>query len=253
MSNYYLGQGKVYLAGRTAAGAATALRWLGDVSTLNLSLKTDLATQKENYSGQAATVKNIVVGKDATADMTLMELSKENLAFGLQGKTSTIESSSITGEALPLGLVAGDRVALKYPKPSAVIITDSSPQPATVDESKYEVDPVYGAITFTSVTGLIQPLTVAYTHGAVDSVAMFNATAQDFFLRYEGINLAEEGAPIIVELYKVSTEPFKQLSLIGTKFDGADVTASVLIDTSRPVDDELGQFGRILQLAPATA
>lgn len=67
MSNYYLGQGKLYLAARTAGGQAKALRWLGDVSDAKLSLKVDNVKHKESYTGQRLDAKNLVIGKEATA------------------------------------------------------------------------------------------------------------------------------------------------------------------------------------------
>lgn len=249
MSNYLLGQGKIYAAARDTNGKPKALRWLGDASEGKLALKTDNAEHKESYSGQRATAKKIVIGKEASFNFTLMELSKENLAMVLHGKAATIPAGSITGEALPSGLVAGDRVALKYPQVSAVVITDSTGAPVTLDPEKYEVDAIYGAITLLDVAGVVQPLKVAYSHAAIDNVSVFTAVPDDIFIRYEGINLAEGGTPIVVELYKLSTEPLKELSLISTKFVETSINATVLIDSSRPADDELGQFGRILQVA----
>lgn len=249
MSNYYLGQGKLYVAARTASGLPKPLRWLGDVSDAKLALKVDSVEHKESYTGQRLTAKKLVIGKEASFDFTLMELSKENLSLALYGKSSTIASGSVTAEVLPADLVAGDRVALKYPKVSTVVITDSTATPVTLDPAKYVVDADYGAITLLDVTAVVQPLHVAYTHAALENVSVFTAAQSEVFIRYEGINLAENGAPVIVELYKVNTEPLKELALITTKFAETAINSTVLLDSARPVDDEIGQFGRILQVA----
>ncbi|MGB7480153.1 MAG: hypothetical protein WA924_07500, partial [Burkholderiaceae bacterium] len=216
MSNYFLGQGRLDIAARTAAGLPKALRWLGDVSEAKLSLTVESVKHKESHTGQRMLAKNIPIGKEAVFDFTPMELSRENLAMTLSGTSTTVAQGTVTAEALPDGLVAGDKVALKYPQVSDVVITDSSVTPATVDSSKYEVNATYGTITIKDVAGLTQPLKVAYTHEAVDSVSVFTAAQSEIFVRYEGINLAEGGAPIIVELYKVATEPLKELALITT-------------------------------------
>lgn len=249
-TNYLLGQGKVYFAKRDANGNPLALRWLGDVSAAKLGLKTTNAEQKESYSGQRGTVKRIVVGKEATFECTMMEISNDNLAANLSGKVTSTPSGSVTGEPLPT-VVAGARVALDFPKVSALVITDSAATPVTLADTKYKLDPDFGAIDFKDVTGATQPFKAAYTHAAVDSVAMFNAQQEDVFVRYEGINLAEGGAPIIIELYKVNAEPLKELALITDKFAEMQITAAVLIDGTKPVSDDMGQFGRIIQLAAA--
>lgn len=249
MSNYFLGQGKLSIAARTAGGLPKALRWLGDVSEAKLSLSVQNVDHKESYSGQRMTAKKFGIGKDATFDFTLMELSKDNLALALYGKSSLIPQGTVTSEQLPSDLVDGDKVALKYPGISAVTIIDSTATPVTVDPSKYTVDPIYGTITLIDITALVQPLKAAYTHAAVENVSVFTAAQTEVFIRYEGINLAENGAPIVVELYKVSTEPLKELSLITTALADQKISSAVLIDSARPADDEIGQFGRILQLA----
>lgn len=249
MTQYLLGQGKVYIAARDAAGKPKALRWLGDVSAAKVGLKVTKADQKESYSGQRSTVKSIVVGKEATLDLTLQEVSKDNLSLALSGKSTSLPSGSVTAEVLPADIVSGDRVSLKYPKVSTVVITDSATTPVTLDPAKYDVDADFGAITFKDITSVTQPLKVAYTHAALESVSMFSAQQSDVFIRYEGINLAEGGTPIVVELYKVNPEPLKDLALITDKFADMTISSAVLIDTNKPADGELGQFGRIIQVA----
>ncbi|MFZ6712974.1 hypothetical protein [Undibacterium sp. TC9W] len=248
---YYYGQGKVFLAKRDAAGNPLVLRWLGDVDDLKVSLKTTPIKRKEAWSGEKTTSMSLIVDKDASVDMTLMDFSNENLNLALYGKSITSASGSVTGERLPTGLLVGDRVRLENPLVSSVVITDSATTPATVNPSKYEIDPKYGALTVKDATGLTQPLVAAYSHGAIDTVAMFAVIPDNVFLRYEGINLAQGGAPVIVELYCVKTEPLKELSLITDKQGDMKISAEVLGDTTKPADAEMGRFGRILQVSSA--
>lgn len=246
MSDYYYGQGK-FFAGIRLGKAVPILRWLMDVSELKSLLSVETKEHKESYTGQRANAKKLVVGKSLSLTYTCMEHSKENLALALYGTATTIPQGTVTGEVLPSGIAAGDRVPLKYLSATEVVITDSAATPATLDSSKYDVDSVYGAITFKDVTGVTQPLKVAYKHGDIESVSMFTTPQPELFLRYEGINLAENGAPVVAEFYKVSTEPLKELALISTDISGMQITGEALIDPTRPYDPELGQFGRILR------
>lgn len=254
MSNqpeYFLGQGKVFIAQRDAAGNPKAMRWLGDVDDVKISLKTGKVERKESWSGERAKAMSLTIDKEASVDLTLMEFSQQNLSLALFGKIITTAAGSVTGEQLPSGLVVGDRVAFKNPTVSAVVITDSAATPAPVNSAKYEVDPKYGALTVKDVTGFTQPLIAAYSHGAVDSVAVFGNAPSEMFLRYEGINLAQDGKPIIVELYRVKSEPLKELSLITDKQAEMKISAEVLIDGTKAADADLGRFGRILQVSSA--
>ncbi|MBY0572050.1 MAG: hypothetical protein K2P84_00080 [Undibacterium sp.] len=250
MSDYFLGQGKMYIAARDASGNPLAQRWMGDVSAAKVSLKVKKVQQQESFTGQRSIVKSISLDKDANIDLTLLEISAENLALALFGKSVTIGSSSVTGEAMPVDLISGDRISLKYPQVTSVVVTDSSATPVVMNASKYMIDAAYGAIVLTDVTGFTQPFKVAYTHAAIENVSIFSAVQSEVFLRYEGINLAENGAPIIVELYRVSTEPLKDLPLITEKISDMNLSAAVMIDVSKPASDEMGQFGRIMKVKP---
>ncbi|MBN0934258.1 hypothetical protein K4K17_01100, partial [Pseudomonas aeruginosa] len=79
---------------------------------------------------------------------------------------------------------------------------------------------------------------------------MFTAPQPTIALRYKGINLAEGGAPVIVELFKVATDPLQELALIsdGNTVAGMQISGGILLDTSKPDTGDLGRFGRIIQL-----
>ncbi|MNC84108.1 hypothetical protein D3C75_1384530 [compost metagenome] len=63
------------------------------------------------------------------------------------------------------------------------------------------------------------------------------------------MNLAEGGAPVVMELYKLAPGLLSELALIteGTEVAGLPVTFAALLDTSKPASGDLGQFGRIVQ------
>lgn len=69
-------------------------------------------------------------------------------------------------------------------------------------------------------------------------------------LRYEGINLAENGAPVIAELYKCAPSLLNELALItdGNDVAGMPVNFGVLLDSLKPAGGGLGQFGRLIQV-----
>ena len=71
--------------------------------------------------------------------------------------------------------------------------------------------------------------------------------AAQLWLRFDGVNTADGNKRVIVDLYKVSINPTKDLSLIGTDIQQFELTGMVLADISKDVDGDLGQFGRIVQ------
>lgn len=249
---YYYGQGKVY-GGMRVNGVVKSLRWLLDVSNLDAEFQVEVKKAKESYSGQAATVVKIIAGKSASLSMTAMQRSSDNLALFLHGTATKGVAGTVTAETLATGLAAGDRIALAHPSVSNLVLTDSAATPATVDASKYTLDPIYGAIDIKDVTGTTQPWKAAYSYGAAEAVSIFTSPQPEFFLRYEGINLADEGKPVIAEFYRVSTDPLKKLSMISSgDIAGMEVTGEIMLDPTRAYSAEFGQFGRLVQL-PAAA
>ena len=243
VETYSYGQGRVYLARRTPAGVIGTQRWIGDVSALNVKFTVEDFAHKESYSGQRLEVRKIITSREGETSMTLHEFSRENLALALLGTDSEIQAGNVTGETLPSEIKAGDRIALKYPNVSNVVIN------TLVDKTDYIVDEIFGAIEFLKPQSNFTQ-TVAYSYGKVDNVAMMTENSTDLFLRYEGVNLAEENEWNVVELYKVNFNPTETLDLINNEdsLGALPLTGRVLADTSKVGDKQLGRFGRTMRI-----
>ncbi|HFE7520432.1 TPA: hypothetical protein ACGAD2_000900 [Salmonella enterica subsp. enterica serovar Newport] len=240
---YYYGQGKLYLAKRNASGRPGAYRWVGDVSKLELALSVETLTHKESYSGQRATTRRLITSKDATVTSTWFEFSAENLATQLYGERAIVAAGTVTGEALPDNIQAGDRLALAHQNVSDVVI-------GTLQEgTDYTVDALYGALTF--LTPQAKAAGVNYSHAGGVNTTLFTRQPEELALRYEGINLAEGGKAVVVELYKIQFDPVSALSLISADNDvaGLETKAGVLFDGGMGSDPLLGNFGRVIHVA----
>lgn len=250
--SYFSGQGRVYLADRDANGNPLDLRWVGNVPDLKISLKVDKKSHKESHSGQRLTDFELVTGKEGELSCTLEDFSKDNLKLVVYGAHASVTSGSVTNEAFAAGVVAGSMRLLANQFVSSVVITDSSGTPKTLDTAQYKVHASQGAVEFLDITTdgpYVQPFKAAYTKGAAVRTAMFKTAQPQLWLRFDGINTADQNKRVIVDLYKVSIDPTKDLSLIGDDLQKFELSGMVLADTSKEPDGELGQFGRIIQAA----
>lgn len=240
---YSYGQGAVFLAKRLADGSAGPYRWVGDVSEMSIALSTEEFTHKESYSGKRLEVRKIVTGKSGELSLKFHEMSKENLSLLLQGEAQVIKGSTVTGEALPAEIKAGDRIALAHQNVSAVTIG------TLVLNQDYTVDDTFGVIEFL-VDKKNNKETVNYTYGDVENVSFLNSDPEDLMLRFEGINLAEQNEWNLVELYKLNFNPTEALSLINNEnaLDALTAKAKILADTSKTGDSVLGRFGRTVKI-----
>jgi hypothetical protein len=245
--SYFSGQGRVYLAARDANGNPLALRWVGNVPDLKVSLNVETIEHKESYSGQRLTDLQLIKSKDGEFSCTLEEISAENLELSLYGTTSAIAAGSVTEEALPMGIAAGETRLLTRQLISGVVVTDSDATPATlVEGTHYRVHANQGAIEFLNVAGFTQPFKVDYDYGAAKSVAMFRAAQPEVWLRFDGVNTADGNKPVILDLYRVAISPTKDLSLISDELQRFELSGRVLADVTKAQDAQLGQFGRLI-------
>lgn len=248
--SYFSGQGRVYLAQRDTNGNPLALRWVGNVPDLKVSLNVETIEHKESYSGQRLTDLQLIKSKDGEFSCTLADISIENLELSLYGTTTSVTSGAVTDEALPTGIVAGETRLLANQFVSAVSIKDSTtPTAKTLPPAQYTVHENQGAITFNDLTAggpYVQPFLVSYTRGAAKRTAMFRSAQPEVWLRFDGLNTADNNKPVILDLYRVAIAPTKDLSLIAEELQRFELTGRVLADPSKINDAALGQFGRII-------
>lgn len=251
---YYYGQGRISIAKRDSSGKPGAFRFIGDVSAFSVKLEVDKVEHKESFSGQKALVRSFPIGKNATIDMTMHQVDPDNLSLALYGTTQATEAGSVTDEALPDELVVGDEVSLAHPGVSDVVITDSAGSAETLTEGEdYTVDVNFGRITILATSSYTQPFKVSYSYKSSKSVGMFTTGQPDLALKYEGYNLAEGNSPVVVNLHKVAPDPLQELALItdGNDVAGMQVSGGLLLDSSKPANGDLGQFGDITMVGDA--
>jgi hypothetical protein len=253
---YRYGQGRISIAYRDpVTGLPGKFKWVGDVSALSVKLSVEKVTHNESFTGAMAETASFPTKKTSTLDMTINQIDADTLALAVFGKPIMTPAGTVTGESMDATLEVGDTFYLANPGVSDVVITDSTagtPKPV-VEGTDYTLDDAnFGRGTLLNVTGFTLPLKAAYSYAARKAVGFFTAKQPNIALRYEGVNLANDSAPEMVDLYKVNTDPLAELALISTGNDvqGMQITGGVLIDPSRAASGDLGQFGSITQISP---
>ena len=241
---YYYGQGKVFLSVRNPETNRPEIwRWVGDVSALTLKLSFEQSEKKISRKGVVITSDRFITSLSASLESVWHNFSHDNLALLLYGAASTIVQSWQSDEVLPAGIAAGDRVALIYQGVREVSIS------GLVEGVDYEVDYNFGAITFLT-TPQQQPVKVTYDYAGSQSVSLINTKSSEVSLRYEGINMAEGGKKVLLELWRMTFDPLTTMELINsdTSIFGMETSSSVLPDLYRQTADVFGLFGRIVMI-----
>lgn len=224
----YLGSGKIYAR---VAGTATGKLEIGNASKLELAVKEDKQTQKDFTKPGGGTHASVSRIDTVTLQMTLHDLNKTNVARAVFGTAAEVAGATVADEVVTA--YKGSLVPLAHINPTAVSVeaaTGGTTYDADVD---YEVRAAGIFILEDGEIANAESLKVSYTHLAYDKVEAMTTGSITLELLFEGLNEANGGQPVIVDVYRAQLSPTKALSLLGDKFADLQVEAEVLKDTSK--------------------
>lgn len=247
----FSGQGKVFIGNRDVNGNPLGLLYVGNVPDLKLSLSTDIEEHLESTTGQRLTDLRLTKSKSAALNCTLEEFSNDNLALALYGSIDAVVGGTVTNEALPNPVTLGSLYLLAKQNVSALVITDSTGTPKTLPAGQYSASLKHGSVIINDKTTsgpYVEPFKAAYTYGAASRIGMFTQGVPERWLRFEGVNTADNNKEVVVDLYRVALDPTQELALINNELAKFELSGSVLVDSTKSVSDVMGQFGRMIQL-----
>lgn len=252
----YFGHGEAWAATRTAGGLASDFDLaLPEINSLSISIEREVVEHVSKRTSIAS--KDLKVSRLMTMSGTLnvSTHSKEMLALYLYGNVAADAGGSFTDVAFADTTIVNNQIV---PLPndithaSSIVIKDStgSPITLTLDTDYSIVDADAGLIKFLDISGHTQPYLASGTEGAGSSVGLLTQRVYEKWFRFKGINIANEDAVVVVDLYRVQFNPASQWQLLN---DGSDVNSyeiefEALVDTTKAVDATLGRHGRYREL-----
>lgn len=256
-STLYFGHGEAWLGGRnTTTGNPTTF----DISLPALdSMTIELGREVVEHVSK----RTAIAGKDlkvtrmlsASLKMTVATHTKELLATYLYGTVNAVTGGAFTNVAFEnTAITAGQIVRIPGGRKhiTSLVIKDSAGSPATLTlGTHYEVvDLDAGLVKFINVTGFTQPFTASGNEGAGSRVSLLTQRVLEKHLLFKGINIANDDKVVLVDLYRVQIEPASSWTLIndGNNVNSYEINGEVLIDSLKPVDPVLGQYGNYKEL-----
>lgn len=247
-------QGRILLGERRSDGKPPLLRWVGDNSSAEFSFSPNVQRYRENWTGNRTTALTMTEELTASLNTTLLQINNRNLQLLLQGDEHNQDTDAVTGHVIADTLpVAGDIVLLGAFDLTNVVITDSSVTPKTLElGTNYLLNAKAGQIEILDMDTdgpFVAPLKAAFTPGEIKYVKMLTTSEKEWWLRVEGKNTAVAGHPqCIVDFYRWKSAPTTGMPMINPQRLEAQVQGELMIDDTKAVDDEFGQFGRMVLL-----
>lgn len=251
VTSLFSSQGVVQLGKRDANGAVKSYFDVGNAPKISVSLSTETEEITESTSGQRLPLARLEKKRSAEVSLDLHNFDKRTIELLLRGEQTSAIAGTVTAEAMPAAMVAGDIYRTAKAFISSVVITDSTATPITVATTDYSLDLDAGLIRLLSVTGYVQPLKVAYSYAGADFNAMFTAAQAEYTLMFSGVNTADSNKPVLVDLYRVVFDPAENVDFISENANVFTLKGSLLVDSTKDAaDTTLGQFGRVINKTP---
>lgn len=241
MSKYYYGQGCVSIAPVTNGVITGGFKEVGDADLLEINPSQEFLDIRESKSGSRTKVKHLVTASEYAFNMQIKEITAENLAKAFYGT----QISSTAGVAVieqVTAFEAGDVVPVSKVNLTSVSVEVDSGTGDLVLDTDYSLNAKSGSIkilaghTHADLSGSGPwTLNITFDHAASDSVAFAQEILKTYAIRFEGINVAEDGAPNIVTIHNVALNLSSTLSLIDTAEATLTIGGEALPDSSGDV------------------
>jgi hypothetical protein len=244
----FIGRGRIYVAERNSSGIPGYFHFVGCADAFTVELSAELTQHYSKCTSADALDFQRVRQQNANIALNLTEWSKKNLLIAFRGtEVPDATSGSATDESIGTNAAAGDvylcGAATGFPKTNvSSVVVEKGGTPLVLD-TDYTLNADTGTITFlVAQTGV---LTVSYTYDMLPYVSLFTAGQKDYFVRFDGVNAANEDEACIFEAYKVQFNPAESLDLLPDELGLLNLTGAVLLDDTKPSAGDFGQFGRM--------
>lgn len=216
-------------------GTATIPMPIGNVLELALEHSEDVQKQDDMTALGGGTHAEKRRVKEVTIKLKLADLNVVNLARALLGTAQGIEAGAVPDE--PHTATLGGLVRLLHIQPTAVVVKKGADAVSATFVSaagNFEVRPE-GLFLLTGATGLADAdkLWVSYSYGAYAAIEALTTAAVELELTFGGLNEADGGKPMVVEIWRASQGITKSLALINKEFGTLDVEGTVLMDATK--------------------
>ena len=225
--HYVLGQGRLFLdeIDPITKRAKEKSRYVGNVPEDGFIIAPQTQTLEHFESNTGFNRKDQKFENQQMAQVTIrMEnIDKENLAVAMFGDSLSIAAGTVTAEAHTAH--PGYSFHLNRINATAFTsLTSGGTTPTTyVAGTDYRVVNLKTGEIFipeNSTIPVASQVLANYTAGAMDRVTGFSRINTELWVRFNGVNMANNQAPIIAEVFRVRFNPVSALDFIKNNFSG---------------------------------
>lgn len=222
---YALTQGKLFLSpiDPVTKLSTDKARFVGNVPEDGFTLTPTVQKieHMESMTGKNRKDKVLETGQSLQVSVRLENVDVDNLALAIFGSSTTIAAGSVTAETH----TAHKEFSFFLNRVNVTAFTSltfgTTPTPGVLG-TDYNVNLKTGEVYIPSTSSIPDAtvVTCAYTAGSIKRISGYTATNTELWLRYNGLNMAEDLKPIVAEVFKVRFNPASVLDFIKNNFPG---------------------------------
>lgn len=237
MSNYYYGQGRVWIAPVTNGAVSGGFVEVGDADLLEITPSQEFLDIHESQSGNRQRVKHLEISSNFSFNMQIKEITSENLQRAFYGTLT--ENVAAVSFADAFTAYESSMSPLRHPNVSNLTLAVVGGTGNLVLGTDYSVDLVNGHISILPghthadlAAGSSWAVTATYDYAANDKIQFAKQDLANYCIRFEGKNVAEGGRAEIVTIHNVALNMSTTLSLIDTAENTLTVSGEALPDAN---------------------
>lgn len=210
-------------------GAAGPLAQIGNVLGLTVTHDEEVRKQ-QNFTrvggGTHAQVRRV---NSVNVAINMADLNLVNFARSVLGTASEVAGGDIVDEQHKA--FKGGLIRLKHLDPSAVTLKKAAAAISAAGNYEVRKEGIY-VLPGTTLTDADDVL-VSYTHGATATIEALTVANPELVITFGGLNEADSGKPVVVDLYRVGQGVAKTLALLSGNFMGLEVEGELLMDPTK--------------------
>lgn len=227
----YIGKGTIYARERNQS--LTGAISLGNCNQLDIAFNENKLEQKDYEEAGGSTVNTVSNVDSIVATVSALSLHAENVKLALRGLVTQNSADAVTDEFKPAFPGSFVKFDAPFDKTVAPVITNEDGTETFVEGRDYTLKNA-GIVILTGTDATITDpnttISISYTKAKSTTVHGLMEVAKDYEIIFDGLNEAESGKPVSIEMYKVKFNYTQALAIISDDFSALPMTFDVLKD-----------------------
>lgn len=209
-------------------GSAAARVPVGNVLALELTHDEEVKKQQDMTRLGGGTYAQVRRIGGVALKMELADWNPVNFTRSVFGTAAVVVGAAVVDE--PVVAYKGGLIRLAKPQPTLVTVKKAA---VTIDPANYEVRAEGIFVPEASTILDADALTVSYTHPEHVNIEALTSAAPELELSFGGLNEADSGKPVIVDIWRLGAGIAKTLALLASDFGSLEVEGEVLVDPTK--------------------